>query len=131
MGLTVADWGLLGAVLAYIAPIAIAKYSAIGRFDNARPRDPAFYQDPFRARCQGAERNGLEGFPVFAAAVIVAQLSGGAQPMIDTLAIAYVVLRCAFVAAYIGNRPPLRSTLWVLAFAVNLAIFTTPVWAKG
>ena len=72
MTLTVADWSILGAVIAYMAPIAIAKYGAIKSFDNSKPRDETFYQDPFRKRALWAHQNGLEGFAFFAAAVVIA-----------------------------------------------------------
>ena len=128
-GLTPADLCIAGAVVAYMLPIAVAKYSAIKAFDNARPRDPAFYRDPFRARALAAHQNGLEGFAFFAVAVIVAQMRGASQPVVDGLAAGYVVLRLAFVAAYLADKPSLRSAIWSLGFTVNAAILVAPVWA--
>jgi uncharacterized MAPEG superfamily protein len=120
--LTLADLSILGAVIAYLLPIAVAKYGALKAFDNARPRDPAFYKDPFRARALGAHQNGLEGFAFFAAAVIVAQMRGASQPLVDGLAWTYVALRLAYVALYLADKPSLRSAAWALALAVNVAI---------
>jgi uncharacterized MAPEG superfamily protein len=111
-------------------PIGVAKYSSLRSFDNARPRDPAFYQDPFRARALAAHQNGLEGFAFFAAAVIVAQLSGAAQPWVDGLALAYLVLRLAYLAAYLGDKPSIRSTVWSLGFVSNIAILLTPLFGR-
>ncbi len=128
--LTLADLCILGAVGAYFAPIAVAKYSALGQFDNSRPRDPDFYKDPFRARALGAHQNGMEGFAVFAAAVIVAQWRGGAQPAVDGMAAAYVLLRLIYVAAYLGNTPALRSIVWAMGFALNIALFLAPLYAR-
>jgi uncharacterized MAPEG superfamily protein len=120
--LTLADLSLLGAVFAYMLPIAAAKYGALKSFDNSKPRDPEFYKDPFRARALGAHQNGLEGFAFFAAAVIIAQMRGASQPLVDGLAFAYLALRLAFVALYLADKPGLRSAAWALAFAVNIAI---------
>ena len=120
--LTLADLSILGAVVAYMLPIAIAKYGALRSFDNAKPRDPDFYKDPFRARALGANQNGLEGFAFFAAAVIIAQMRGVSQPLVDGLAFAYLALRFVFVALYLADKPSLRSAAWALAFAVNIAI---------
>ncbi len=120
--LTLADLSILGAVIAYMLPIAVAKYGALKAFDNARPRDPAFYKDPFRSRALGAHQNGLEGFAFFAAAVIVAQMRGASQPLVDGLAWTYVALRLAYVALYLADRPSLRSAAWALALGVNVAI---------
>ena len=130
LALTLADLSILGAVAAYMAPIAIAKYSARKAFDNARPRDPAFFKDPFRARGLAAHQNGLEGFALFAAAVIVAQMRGASQAVMDDMALAYVVLRLAYVAAYLGDKPSLRSAVWGLGFALNIAILLSPLYAR-
>jgi len=127
--LTLADMSLLGAVAAYMAPIAIVKYAARGSFDNSKPRDPAFYQDPFRARGLGAHQNGLEGFAFFAAAVVIAQMRGAPQNLADGLAVAYVALRFAFAAAYLAGASGLRSAIWALAFAVNVALLLSPLRA--
>jgi len=128
--LTLADLSILGAVAAYLAPILIVKYGAFAAFDNAKPRDPAFYQDPFRARGLGAHQNGLEGFAFFAAAVVIAQMRGAPQNIADGLAIAYVALRFAYAAAYLAGAASLRSAIWTLAFAVNVALLLTPLWRR-
>lgn len=127
--LTLADLSILGAVAAYMAPIAIAKYGALGSFDNSRPRDPGFYEDPFRARALWAHQNGLEGFAFFAAAVVIAQMRAAPQHVVDGLAVAYVAVRFAYAAAYLANLPSLRSGLWALGFAVNVALLLAPAWA--
>jgi uncharacterized MAPEG superfamily protein len=126
--LTLADLTILGAAAAYLAPIAIVKYGAIGSFDNSKPRDPAFYQDPFRARGLWAHQNGLEGFALFAAAVVIAQMRGAPQNLADGLAVAYVALRFAYDAAYLANAASLRSAIWALGLAVNVALLLTPLW---
>lgn len=129
--MTLADLCLLGAVILIIGTIGIAKAKGRGQFDNARPRDPDFYKDPFRARALWAHQNGLETFPLFAAAVILAEMRGVRQPVVDGLAIAFLIARIAFVAAYLGDRPRLRSALFTVGFALTLAIFFSPLWAKG
>ena len=125
--LTLADLSILGAVAAYMAPIAIAKYGGGGSFDNSKPRDPGFYDDAFRARALWAHQNGLEGFAFFAAAVVVAQMRAAPQTIVDGLAVAYVALRFAYAAAYLAGVAPLRSAIWTLGFAVNVALFLAPL----
>ena len=120
--LTLADLSILGAVIAYMLPVMAAKYGAIKSFDNSKPRDPDFYKDPFRARALGAHQNGLESFAFFVAAVIIAQMRGAAQPLVDGLAWAYLALRFVYVALYLADKPSARSIAWALAFAVNIAI---------
>ena len=76
-------------------------------FDNSKPRDPAFYDDPLRARALGAHQNGIEAFPFFAAAVLLAEFRGAPQNLINELAVLFVIVRIAYVLTYVGNRPTL------------------------
>ena len=93
---------------------------------TARPRDPAFYESPFAARALGAHQNGIEAFPFFAAAILLAEFRACPQNLINELAVLFVIVRIAYVFTYIGNRPTLRSILWSIGFAINLAIFFMP-----
>jgi uncharacterized MAPEG superfamily protein len=124
--MTIAEWCVFGAVLLYL--LTIAPFKAIGfrRFDNSRPRDPAFFEDPLRARALGAHINGIETFPLFAAAVLLAEFRVGPQRLIDELAVLFLIVRIAYVLTYLGDRPTLRTILWSLGFAINLAIFFMP-----
>ena len=121
--MTIAEWCLFGAVMLYLLTIAPAKALGHREFDNAAPRDPAFYEHPIRKRALGAHVNGIETFPFFAAAVLLAEFRQAPQPWVDGLAAGFLVSRIAFVAAYVGNRARLRTTLWSVAMAFNLAIF--------
>ena len=128
--MTIAEWSLLAAVVLYLLTLAPFKPLGYREFDNARPRDPSFWEEPLRARAQGAHQNGIETFPFFAVAVLLAQWRGCPQDRIDALAVAFVAIRILFVAAYLGNRPWMRTALWNLGFAVNVAIFVQPLF-KG
>ncbi len=121
---------MIGAVIAYLAPIIIVKYGALESFDNSKPRDAAFYRDPYRARGLWAHQNGIEGFAFFVAAVLIAQMRGAPQHVADGLALAYVALRFAYDAAYLAGAARLRSALWGLALAVNIALFLSPLWRR-
>ena len=98
--MTVAEWCVFGAVLLYLLTIAAGKLSDIRRFDNAKPRDPAFFGDPFRARALGAHQNGIEAFPFFAVAVLLAEFRLGPQRLIDELAVLFLIVRIAYVLTY-------------------------------
>ncbi len=127
--MNIADWCILAAVLLYLLTLAPIKPLGYREFDNRRPRDLAFYQDPVRARVLGAHLNGIETFPFFAAAVLLAEMKHGSQPVIDALSIVFIAVRLAFIWAYIANRPTTRTLLWNLGFLVNVLIFISPaVW---
>ena len=124
--MTIAEWCVFGTLMLYLLTIAAAKWTAFGRFDNARPRAPDFYQDPIRARALGAHQNGIEAFPFFAVAVLLAEFRLAPQHLIDELAVLFLIVRIAYVFTYLGNRPTLRSILWSIGFAINIAIFFLP-----
>ena len=124
--MTIAEWCVFGALMLYLLTIAGAKWAAGRAFDNAKPRDSGFYSDPIRARALGAHQNGIEAFPFFAVAVLLAEFRLGPQRLIDELAVLFLIVRIAYVLTYLGNRPMLRSILWAIGFAINTAIFFLP-----
>ena len=124
--MTIAEWCVFGAVMLYLLTIAPFKVIGFPRFDNSKPRDPAFFEDPLRARALGAHINGIESFPFFAVAVLLAEFRLGPQRLIDELAVLFLIVRIAYVFTYLGDRPTLRSILWNTGFAINLAIFFMP-----
>ena len=124
--MTIAEWCVFATLMLYLLTIIAAKGGGGRTFDNAKPRDPDFYRDPIRSRALGAHQNGIEAFPFFAAAVLLAEFRLGPQRLIDELAVLFVIVRIAYVFTYLGNRPTLRSILWSLGFAINVVIFFMP-----
>ena len=124
--MTLAEWCVFGALLLTLATIASIKWARFRHFDNSRPRDPAFYSDPIGQRALGAHQNGLEAFPFFAVAVLLAEFRSSPQRLIDELAVLFLIVRIAYVFTYVGNRPTLRLILWSIGFAINVAIFFMP-----
>ena len=125
--MTIAEWCVFATLMLYLLTILAAKWAGGRSFDNAKPRDPNFYGEPIRARALGAHQNGIEAFPFFAAAVLLAEFRESPQRLIDDLAVLFLIVRIAYVFTYLGNRPRLRSILWSLGFAINIAIFFMPV----
>jgi uncharacterized MAPEG superfamily protein len=124
--MTAAEWCVFGTLMLYLLTIASIKWIRVRRFDNSKPRDPAFYHDGLGARALGAHQNGIEAFPFFAVAVLLAEFRAGPQRLINELAILFLIVRIAYVLTYLGDRPTLRSILWSIGFAINLAIFFMP-----
>jgi uncharacterized MAPEG superfamily protein len=125
--MTVAEWCVFAVVALYLLTIVSVKWSGTGQYDNAQPRDPAFYQEAIRARALGAHQNGIEAFPFFAAAVLLAEFRSAPQNLINELAMLFLIVRIAYVLTYVGNRPRLRSILWNLGFTINTVIFFLPL----
>ncbi len=104
----------------YLLTIAPFKAAGFRRFDNSKPRDPAFFQDPLRARALGAHINGIETFPFFAAAVLLAEFRASPQNLVNELAVLFLIVRIAYVLTYLGDRPTLRTILWNIGLFAGL-----------
>jgi uncharacterized MAPEG superfamily protein len=128
--MTVAEYCIFGVVALYLLTIVPIKWLGYRHYDNSMPRDPAFYRDAIRARALGAHQNGIEAFPFFAVAILLAEFRGAPQNLINELAMLFLIVRIAYVLTYIGNRPRLRSILWNVGFTINVAIFFLPLIRK-
>jgi uncharacterized MAPEG superfamily protein len=119
--MTLAFWSILVVSILPIICAGLAKSG--GRFDNAIPRAWLDRQTGWRQRADWAQRNHYEVFPPFAAGVVVAHIAHARQGWIDALAILFVLLRIAYTAAYILDKPSLRSLLWCSGFGSVAALF--------
>src|SRR3569833_2246029 len=100
--MTIAEVCIFASVMLYLLPIVPAKWGNAKQFDNARPRDPAFYQDSIRARALGAHQNGIEAYPFFAAAVLLAEFRGAPQNLVNVLLVLFVFVCVVFVLSFVG-----------------------------
>ena len=120
--MTVALWCVLVAgILPYVATL-IAKSGREG-FDNRDPRSWLARQEGFRKRANAAQLNAFEAFPLFAAAVIIAQVLNGPQSLVNTLALVFVAARVLHLVFYLANQATLRSLVWFVGFGSVIAIF--------
>lgn len=120
--MTTAYWCVLAAGLMPYLFTAISKASG-ERYNN---RDPRAWQSRLAglpARAHAAHLNSFEAFPLFAAAVIVAQLAQATQARIDGLALAFIALRLGYGVCYLAGWATLRSLVWLLAFGCCVALF--------
>ncbi|HSV70915.1 MAG TPA: MAPEG family protein [Methylibium sp.] len=119
---------VLAAALMPIVCAGLAKRSGFGRprrdcgYDNHAPRDWLARQTGLPARANAAQANGFEALPFFIGAVAIALPAGAPLERVQALAIAWVLLRLAYVGCYLADRQLARSLVWAAAFAVNIAI---------
>ncbi len=116
---------LLMVLVAGLLPVlcaGIAK-SGLKGYDNHNPRQWLKSQTGWRARADAAQYNSLEAFPFFAAAVLAALVAGVDPGTLGQLAVAFVVLRLAYIACYVADRASLRSLVWMVGHGVIIAIF--------
>lgn len=121
--MSVAYWCvLIAGLLPYVATLT-AKVGA--RFDNRKPREWLAQQSGYRSRANAAQLNGFEAFPLFAAAVIVAHLTGAPQARVDTLAIVFIAARLAYLVFYLADQATPRSLAWFVGIGSAAAIFVS------
>ncbi|MGA2088634.1 MAG: MAPEG family protein [Stellaceae bacterium] len=119
--MTFAYWMILVAALLPYATVRLARNGV--RIDNRAPRPSAEKLKGWRKRADWAHRNHFEAFAPFAAAVIVAELAHAPQNRIDLLAGAFILLRLAFTALYIADKPAGRSVVFGLGLLCVVALF--------
>lgn len=121
--MTIAIWCVLIA--------ATLPYVAFGFVKGLDPNQPRYHVADLvgkSARAYGAHLNGLETFPWFASAVIVAHMVAGPSRITDILAVVYILVRVAHMVAYLADRQPIRSAMWGLGQLIAAAIFISPVF---
>lgn len=125
---TLAHWCVLVAALLPIACAGIAKAGMFGKsrrqggYDNDNPRAWLARQTDWRARANAAQANSFEALPFFIGAVIIAHQLGAHQARLDILAFLFVVLRIMYIMMYVSGMAMVRSVIWTMAFAINIAI---------
>jgi uncharacterized MAPEG superfamily protein len=77
-------------------------------------------------RAYGAHLNGLEAFPLFAAAVITATQRGVPQSRLDWTALAWLGVRVCYTGAYLGDWAGIRPVLWAASVLISIGIFILP-----
>ncbi|MBU1359977.1 MAG: MAPEG family protein [Gammaproteobacteria bacterium] len=120
--MTLSYWCVLVAVALPYAAAYIAKLGSFRPRDNEAPREWVARQSGWRARANSAQANSFEGLPFFIGAVLIAHQLGAAPLWLNSLSLAYVVLRVLYIALYIKGFSAARSAVWAVAFIVNIAI---------
>ena len=128
-------WCVLVACLLPIVAAGVAKWGTFtrpanqGGYDNRDPRAWLARQSGRRARANAAQANSFEALPLFIAAVLTAQQLQVAQGLINALAVAFVLLRLAYIWLYVTDRAGARSAVWMAAFGVSVSLLLSPVWS--
>ena len=122
MTLTVADWCIVMAGV--VVPFIFTIYAKASKdFDNAKPRDFMERLNGARKRAHWAVQNGYETYPLFVAAVLLAERAAANQTTIDTLAVGFVVCRFVYGLMYVLDKATMRSIVWAAAMACIVALF--------
>ena len=95
-------------------PVAVAMRRE-GRYDNHNPRDQQARLQGWGRRALCAHQNAFEAFAPFAAAVLVAHVSGADPVWSARLALTFIAARVVYTYLYIVDLASLRSTVWMIA----------------
>ncbi len=100
------------AVLIYI-PFLVVGYARVTvGYDTAAPRAMFDKLPPYGQRATWAHQNSFEAFMIFAAAALMAYVTGVDSPLAAIAAIAFVVARSLYSVFYILNVPIARSLMF-------------------
>lgn len=116
----------LAALMPYIW-VGYAKFSIKG-YDNENPRDFLSQLEGAGKRAHAAQLNSFEAFPIFAASVIVANLSQVEANLINGASLGFIVFRGIYGIAYIKNFAAIRSVVWSLAFVACIALLAWSIF---
>jgi uncharacterized MAPEG superfamily protein len=119
--MTLITWLFLAAALLPIVGAGCAKAGGKG-FDNNEPRPWLGSLHGWRARANAAQANTFEALPFFFAASLFALYKNASVQTLASLMAAWVIVRLAYIAVYIWGRGGIRSLIWMLALALNIAI---------
>jgi len=130
--MSIALWCLFLAGLLHVLskiPLAQAQLKSAGGYDNNNPREQQIALEGWGKRALAAHQNQIESFPLFAAGVIIATITGVESNIVDYCAIAYIVARLAYVYCYLKDVSTLRSIVWSVGLISSFALLCSPAWA--
>jgi uncharacterized MAPEG superfamily protein len=99
------------------------------KYDNTDVRGWQARLTGLAQRAHAAHLNSFEAFPLFAAAVLAALLTGANPERVMQLAMAFVALRLMYGLVYLANVAWLRSLVWFAGLGCTLAIFFSAISA--
>jgi uncharacterized MAPEG superfamily protein len=121
---------LISAVMIYLSKLPVGKAQAAekGGYDNSNPRAQQARLTGLGARALAAHQNGFEIFPLFAAGVLMAHVSGASGVLADALAVTFVVSRVLYIACYWVDLSWQRSLIWALGLFCCLGLMLIPAF---
>ncbi|BAZ31334.1 hypothetical protein NIES4074_38060 [Cylindrospermum sp. NIES-4074] len=111
------------AILVYLPFLLVAYARVIVGYDFSAPRAMFDKLPPYAQRATWAHQNSFEAFMIFAAAALMAYVTGVNSPIAAQAAIAFIVARLLYSIFYILNIPPLRSLMFAIGSLGSATLF--------
>ncbi len=122
LSLTVADWCIF--IAGVVVPFLFTIYAKASKdFDNARPRDYMARLDGARQRAHWAVQNGYETYPLYVAAVLLAERAAVVQSTVNLLAAGYIACRLVYGLMYVMDKATPRSLVWIMSMICIVMLF--------
>ncbi len=106
---------VVAAILIYVPYLLVAFARVQIGYDLSAPRAMFDKLPPYAQRATWAHENSFEGFMVFAAAALMAYVTGVNSPLGRNAAIIFIIARLLYSIFYIANIPLLRSLMFGVA----------------
>jgi uncharacterized MAPEG superfamily protein len=111
------------AILIYVPYVVVAYGRWRVGFDLAAPRALFDKLPPYAQRATWAHQNSFEAFMIFAAAALMAYVTGVNSSLGVLAAIAFIVARLLYSIFYILNIPILRSLMFGIGTFSSVTLF--------
>jgi uncharacterized MAPEG superfamily protein len=131
--LSIELWCLFAAMVMALVHLSAASFTFKAQVGNryaVGPRDEDLRPTGVAARLERAQRNFMETFPVFAAAVLTVEHVGAAGGLSHWGAAIYVAARILFLPLYAMGTPWLRTVSWNAA-TLGLALVMIQIVVRG
>ncbi|WP_332771963.1 MAPEG family protein [Phenylobacterium sp.] len=125
-------WALFGAMILGLIHLTAASFTFKAQVGNAYSvgaRDEELRPKGVAGRLDRAQRNFLETFAVFAAAVLMLEMLGRSGGWLSVAgAVVYLAGRLLFLPLYAAGVPWFRTFSWNIATAGLVMVMTAIVW---
>lgn len=130
--MSIENWSLFGAMVLGLVHLTAASFTFKAQVGNAYTvgaRDQDLRPTGVAARLDRAQRNFLETFAIFAAAVLMLETQQlGGTWLSQTGALLYLGGRTLFIPLYAAGIPWLRTFSWNIATLGLVMVMTAIVW---
>lgn len=146
--MTTSNYSIYAIPAFYILALVPQFYSTLlinratnGRFDNVNPRGASFAETCKKSldkatlgrseRARAAHTNALENLPLFASAVICANMAGLEKGMVNSMCGAFLGLRVVYTYVYIGVESPKLALVRTLVWMTSVGCCMTLLFKAG
>ncbi|MBE9214330.1 MAPEG family protein [Plectonema cf. radiosum LEGE 06105] len=114
-------------LLIYFPFLAVAFARMSVGYDYYAPRAMFEKLPPYAQRATWAHQNSFEAFPIFAAAALMAYVTGVNSPTSAWAALSFIAARLLYSVFYISNIPLLRSLMYAIGLVCSCTLFVLSI----